>query len=300
MKRLLVVAGDRALTKFVAEALLGRSLTQFVPRSSDPWDISRAHTATEAFLLVTRGGRPFDVLVVDHVLPDQEPLELVDRLRKTDEARDVPIFFISERGRDQHSRRIASESYDVAGFIEKPVTIETLRSALGSLERKRRVLLVEPRAELAERYRAALAQAGFLPEVTARGRDALDRAPRFRPDLVISALELDDMRGADVCMELKRARGQASVPVILYGQVALLASQEISENALRADDFVQAPFDEGVLVERAASLVGRGVVPAPRRRSLVEALSEREAAARATMEGPARTMDEPAAGAGKA
>ncbi len=56
MKRLLVVAQDRDLTRFVAEALLGRVLSSGAPQVDDRWDISRAHTATEALLLITRGG----------------------------------------------------------------------------------------------------------------------------------------------------------------------------------------------------------------------------------------------------
>src|SRR5688500_12409763 len=104
----------------------------------------------EAYLLVTRGGRSFDVIVVDQGLPDQDPLELLDRLRKADVARAVPVFVMTERGRDQHSRRIASEHFSVAGFIEKPVTADSLRAALGNLERKRRVLLVESVPDIAE------------------------------------------------------------------------------------------------------------------------------------------------------
>lgn len=265
MKRLLVIAGDRALTRFVAEALLGRSLANGATRPNDPWDIARAHNATEAYLLVTRGGRPFDVIVVDQGLPDQDPLELLERLRKTEAASPVPVFVMTERGRDHHSRRIASEHFNVAGFIEKPVSAESLRAAFGNLERKRRILLVEGNPELAERYRAALAGAGYLIELVSRGREALDRAPRFRPDVVIAALSLEDMRGAEVCVELKK--GRQELPVVLCGNVAALATQEISENAHRADDFVQAPFDEGVLIERVATLIGRGVAPAPQPRA---------------------------------
>jgi uncharacterized protein (TIGR02266 family) len=102
-----------------------------------------------------------------------------------------------------------------------------------------------------------------MTEIVSRGRDALDRVPRFRPDVVITALNLEDMRGADVCVELKKSRLE-SLPVVLYGQVQALASQEISENAHRADDFIQAPFDDGILVERVATLVGRGVSKAER------------------------------------
>jgi uncharacterized protein (TIGR02266 family) len=258
-KRLLVIADDRALTKFVAEALLGRALGNGAARATDPWDVARAHSGLEARLLVTRGGRSFDVVVIDHPLEDMDVLDLIQRFRDTEDAKDVPIFLLSERGRDQHSRRVAAETYKVAGFIDKPVTTETLRAALGSLERKRRILLIEPKKEISERYRDALSEAGYLVELVQRGRDGLDRTPRFQPDMVVSALILEDMRGVDVCVELKKSVQHSTVPVVLYGQISALGNEEISENAHRADDFIQAPFDDAILIERIGALVGKGV-----------------------------------------
>ncbi len=264
MKRLLVVADDRALTRFVAEALLGRALGTGATRASDPWDVARAHTGLEAQLLITRGNRSFDLVVIDQPLEDMDALDLLARLRELEDTKDIPVFLLSERGRDQHSRRVASESYQVTGFIDKPVTVEMLRAALGSLERKRRILLIEGNGNTAERYREALSNAGYLVEIVHRGREGLDRAPRFQPDVVVSALILEDMRGVDVCVELKRSSAHSTVPVVLYGVISALGNEEISENAHRADDFIQAPFDEAIMVERLGALAGKGASQRPR------------------------------------
>lgn len=269
MKRILVVAGDRALTRFVAEALLERSLGNGTIKSADPWDVARAHSGLEASLLVAKGGRPFDVIVMDQPLPDLDALEVLAKIRSSEEAKDVPIFLLSERGRDALARRVASETYKVAAFIDKPVTADTLRAAVGSLERKRRILLIDSNKDQAERHRDALASAGYLVEVVHRGRDGLDRAPRFQPDVVISALILEEMRGVDVCVELKKSRAHSTIPVVLFGQISALGNEEISENAHRADDFIQAPFDDGILVERIAALVGKGVARRKRPRSKI-------------------------------
>ncbi len=278
MKRLLIVAKERDLTRFVAEALLGRELDRASgkgpsgPRPDDPWDISRAHSGLEANLLVTRGGRPFDVLVIDQPLPDQEVSALLDNLRNFESSAELPIFLLSERGRSPHSRRIASERYKVTGFIEKPVTAQSLREALDTLERKRRVLLVESNVDIAERYRDLMNRSGYLTEVAEKAREALARVPRLRPDVVVSTLLLPDMRGVELCVELKKQHRQdRRLPVVLYGQLNQLGNHEITENAHRADDFVQAPFDDELLIERIASLVG--VSPKrKRRRSLLAAI----------------------------
>lgn len=284
MRRLLVVAGDRLLTRFFAESLLGRSAGAGSPRPGDPWDISRAHTGLEALILVTRGGRTFDVIVIDHVLPDQDGLQLLDRLRRAPETRDVPIFLISERGRDLHSRRLASERYDVAGFLEKPVTAESIRNALGTLDRRRRVLLVEPDPGLGEQFEGALRAAGYVVERASSGLAAIERAARFSPDLAISALHLEDLRGTEVCVELKRT---ATIPVVLYGKASSLVGQAIEENAHRADDFVEAP-DPALLVERVKALIGRGVTEAARRSWATE--PPRASGPGASLGAPARSL----------
>ncbi|MEQ9502032.1 MAG: PilZ domain-containing protein [Deltaproteobacteria bacterium] len=265
MRRLLIVAGDRELTRFIAEAMLGRSASE-PPRPDDTWDVARAHTGLEGLTLVEYGGRPFDCVLLGTGLPDQEVLDVVAKMRTLDVTKDVPMFLIVERGRDVHSRRIATERHQVAGFLEKPVTADALRQTFEGLERKRRILLVESREDTSDRYAESLKKAGYAVEAVATGRAALDRVPRLAPDLVVAALTLDDARGVDVCVDLKKAATKAPVRVVLYGQVSALANTEITENAHRADDFVQAPFDDELLVERVGMLIGRGGKEKPRAR----------------------------------
>lgn len=276
MKRIMLVAADRALTRFIAESLLGRSIDS-PPKAADDWDVARAHAPVEAEVLVTHGVRPFDVIVVDHDLGGHDALDLLDRLRAANKDREIPLFLLTERGRDPHVRRIAVERHHVSGFIEKPVTAERLREELGALERRRRILLVEPDADVAERYAEALERAGYVVDRVSTGRDALDRAPRFRPDAAVCGLVLPDLKGLELCVALKRAQRSESLPVVLYGQVSALGQQGSEENAYRADDFVQAPFDDDILVERVAHLVGVGPgAKLRRRRSVLDRLPPAE------------------------
>mgnify|MGYP006288584203 CR=1 FL=1 len=258
MKRLLVVGRDRAFTRFVAESLIGRPMDAFMPRPDDPWDVARAHSALEADVLVTRGRRRFDVVVLDRELPDRAPLELAERLRRTPRAQATPIFLVTERGRDPHARRIATERLGIAGFLERPVSASTLNAGLELLERRRRVLVVEPEPERGLRFARAFERHDF-DVMTASSREGAMRAMRnFDPDVAALSLSCDVHGGLDVCAELERARADRRIPVALYGQPRALPRQERSENALRADDFVRAPFDDDFLVQRIIGLVGLG------------------------------------------
>jgi len=263
MKRVLVVANDRSFTRFVAESLLGRPLDGLVPRPDDPWEPARAHTGLEAELLLTRAGRRFDALIVDRELDDQSPIALLRRLRLHARTRTTPVFLVSERGRDPHNRREATEQLGIAGFLERPVTAQSLEAAMQLLGRRRRLLLVDPDPDVAQRYAAGFDRRGF-DVITASSREgALKAKLSFDPDIVAIGVAVDGHGGLDVCSDLKRSSGSRSVPVALYGQLRSLPERDQCENALRADDYVQAPFDDAFLIERVIGLVGLGAPRSP-------------------------------------
>ncbi len=260
MKRLLIVAGERALTRFIGEALVGQSLEDLVGKKDASWDLYRAHTALEAEVLVTKGRRRFHAIIIDHDLPDQSALELTRRLRRSELAEDSSIFLVLERGRDVHTRRTATDKYGVSGFIQRPITPEALRWTLKLLERRRRVLLVDSDAERGERFAQRLQNRDFEVELRASHGSAVQVLPSFAPDAVAVALVLEDGEGVSVCADIKRTSPERFIPVLLYGQLNDLAAQEDGENSVRADDFIQAPFDDGVLIDRVEAQIGKGAL----------------------------------------
>ncbi len=258
MKRILVAAGDRALTRFVAEALLGRQLTRANPAlHGNGFDLSRAHSALESEMLILHGRRSFDVIVVDHDLPGSDLLSFLTDLRRTEATSDVPVFVMSERGRDQLTRRLASERYHVAGFLDKPVTAASLRECLDDLDRLRSVHVVDYDAVRLRIIRTALMEAGYEVRVSRTAREAMTEILINRPDAMLSALKLEDGDGAALCAHFKQSPGTQTLPVLLYGDIEVLARLEIAENAHRADDFLREPFDQATLVSRIAPLIGR-------------------------------------------
>lgn len=260
MKSLLVVAGDRALTKFIAETLLARKLERGGPSlKGNGWNIARAHSALEGSLMITRSEQHFDAILVDQHLPDRDVLSFLDSLRKMPEAQHLPVFVMSERGRDQLTRKLASDAYFVTGFIDKPVTAESLRRGLRNLERMRLVLLVEKDPALASEFERELRKAAFAVETVSRAKDAVTVVSNSRPDAVVIALQLEDMPGAELCVHLKRSASTHTIPVLLHGGVEDLEAVDIQENAHRADDFLRDPVSGSALIERISALVGRGL-----------------------------------------
>lgn len=76
------------------------------------------------------------------------------------------------------------------------------------------ILLVNDIPDHAAAYEQALAGNGFRVAVAATAAVALDLASTQAPDCAVIDVRLPDMRGWDLCRELK-ARGASNLPVVL-------------------------------------------------------------------------------------
>ena len=92
-----------------------------------------------------------------------------------------------------------------------------------------RVLLVQDDDALRRALRELLGRNGFTVDVTGSGLDAVARAARARPDLVLTDVHLSDIEGAELVARLRQEPSLAGVPI-----VALCGAVEEREKALAA------------------------------------------------------------------
>ncbi len=120
-----------------------------------------------------------------------------------------------------------------------------------------RILVVDDDATVSDVVRRYFERAGMAVQVAADGRQALDLAARWLPDLVVLDLMLPGMSGLDVCSGLRLTR---DVPVIM-----LTALGEEADRVLGlergADDYLTKPFSPRELVLRVQSILRRVAGP---------------------------------------
>ena len=125
------------------------------------------------------------------------------------------------------------------------------------MTRAARVLVVEDDTTVAEVVVRYLEREGFDVESVGDGREALERAGRCLPDLVVLDLMLPGLDGLEVC---RRLRAVAPIPVIM-----LTARGEESDRVLGlelgADDYVAKPFSPRELTARVKSVLRRAQGP---------------------------------------
>ncbi|WP_402845404.1 response regulator [Microbacterium sp. GXS0129] len=133
-----------------------------------------------------------------------------------------------------------------------------------------RVLVVDDDPDVALLVKVLLERrAGAEVEVATSGESALARVGAFRPDLVVTDIEMPGLSGLELLAELRRR--MPGVPVVV---MTAHVSVEYAVSALRAqaDEFLTKPLDNARLVEVVQRLAEEGRARRGHRRGTVLAV----------------------------
>lgn len=113
----------------------------------------------------------------------------------------------------------------------------------------KRILLVEDDPDIQTVTSVVLGTfGGFTVKVCGSAREALDSAPRFKPDLILLDVVLPGMDGVRALHALRRMPSVADVPVVFL--TARVQPQEVrSYRILGSVDVIAKPFEPTALID---------------------------------------------------
>jgi two-component system OmpR family response regulator len=117
-----------------------------------------------------------------------------------------------------------------------------------------RVLVVDDEDSITDLVATALRYVGFEVAVAANGRQALERAATFRPELVVLDVMLPDLDGFEIVRRL-RADGLRMPIVFLTARDA--TEDKVAGLTIGGDDYVTKPFSLEELVARVRAVLRR-------------------------------------------
>ncbi|WP_366519338.1 response regulator [uncultured Caulobacter sp.] len=173
-----------------------------------------AGTAEEAVKLA-REFKP-SAVVLDVGLPDESGLLVLDRLKRDDATRHIPIHVISA---EDHSQ--TALSLGAIGYLVKPVKRDDLAEVLKILEAKlastvRRVLIVEDDRVQREAVGKLLTSGDVETVGVGTAAECLDALKRETFDCMVLDLSLPDASGYSLLETLSQDGDHAFPPVIVY------------------------------------------------------------------------------------
>ena len=115
------------------------------------------------------------------------------------------------------------------------------------------ILVVDDNADL-RKFIGTLLQGEYRILTACDGREALDKAGRELPDLVLSDIMMPVMDGLALCKALKEQLATSHIPVILLTAKSL-EEQRAEGYDCGADAYISKPFSEKVLLSRIGNLL---------------------------------------------
>lgn len=124
------------------------------------------------------------------------------------------------------------------------------------------ILVVEDEEDVLELLRYNLDKNGFAVETATSGEEAIEKARRMHPDLILLDIMLPGLDGLDVCKILKRHAETERIPIVMVtakgDEADIVAGLEVG-----ADDYITKPFSPRVLVARVKAVLRRPARSAP-------------------------------------
>ncbi|MBX6341370.1 MAG: response regulator [Thermomicrobiaceae bacterium] len=103
-----------------------------------------------------------------------------------------------------------------------------------------RVLIVEDEPSVAQVIQDYLDSLGFETDSVSNGAEAIDRAQKEHPDLIIMDLMMPRLTGGEAARLLKRNPGTADIPILA---ISGMSEAEQFGDILAVDAILPKPFD---------------------------------------------------------
>ena len=117
-------------------------------------------------------------------------------------------------------------------------------------------LIVEDEPEANKLLAMVVRLRGYRTDSAFTGGEALEKADRCRPDVVLLDLMLPDINGFEVCQALKGRRATNPIPVIMV-TARVAADNRLRSFRVGADDYVPKPYTPDQIFRALASADAR-------------------------------------------
>ena len=118
---------------------------------------------------------------------------------------------------------------------------------------KSKLLVIDDNIDIREYIRATFADEYDIME-SGNGKEGLEMAVKYVPDIVVSDVMMPQMNGMDFCSALKQNPATCHIPVILL-TAKVLDDQKIEGYEHGADSYITKPFNSIILRARMENLI---------------------------------------------
>ena len=124
------------------------------------------------------------------------------------------------------------------------------------MESGKRILIVDDEADILDFLQYNLNKEGYQTETAQNGKQAIERAKVFKPDLILLDIMMPEMDGMETCRKL-RSLAEFKETLIAFLTARNEDYSQISGFEAGADDYISKPIKPKVLLSRIKGLLRR-------------------------------------------
>lgn len=146
--------------------------------------------------------------------------------------------------------RLASRRDDAAAELHRRIVPDLEPRPLPTMKPPATLLVVDDEPSIREAVALWLQHSGYEVAVAATGQEGLEMVRHLRPSLVLLDVELQDVRGTEVCRQIKADPALADVFVVLISGMAISPEQKVTGLEEGADEYLTKPIGTRELLAR--------------------------------------------------
>src|ERR1035437_9073372 len=123
-----------------------------------------------------------------------------------------------------------------------------------------KILLVDDEQDILDFLSYNLEKEGFQVDTATNGKDAISKAAKQIPDLIVLDVMMPDMDGIETCREIRNIESLKNV-LIAFLTARNEDYSQIAGFDVGADDYITKPLRPRVLISRIKALLRRKAIP---------------------------------------
>lgn len=213
----------------------------------------------------------FDIIIIDVLLWEKSSWDYLKHIKLHEKYKYIPVVIVSIL--KDKTRAIANGA---DGYIQKPYKLinvyETLNKIdikieqqktrllteqeLYNMKEKTLILLAEDNEANLETMEAFLEYAGYSVLVARNGKEAVDSAIEYKPDIILMDIQMPKMDGLEAIRILKGDTNTANIPIIALTALAMPGDRDRCF-AVGANDYISKPVNFDTLIDSINNLVNK-------------------------------------------
>ena len=273
----MLVVDDNQTNRRILEGFLGRM-------EMECESVTSGHEALDALERAHRSGTPYDMAILDVLMPGMDGFQLAENIRSDKRFDDLVLITLTSAGRPGDGA--LCEQLRIGSYLLKPITPTELRDAIlltvargrdapadGVVTRHSlreawqslHVLLVEDNRVNQRLAVAILERLGHDVTLASNGREAVEAVEADTYDLVLMDIQMPEMGGVEATERIREreAREGGHIPIVAMTAHAMTGDRE-RFLAAGMDEYISKPISQERLREVVRNLgaQGRARVPA--------------------------------------